>query len=123
MNVVNPYSVNLKHHGWHAVGNLIAIEEIGFSIQRVFCIFGVPTGVERGHHSHTNTSQFLVCPTGRVDIQITNANGDFHFTLDTPTSGIMMPPNNYIVMKNFSRDCVLMVMADTLHSNDIVCVS
>ena len=122
MSVVNdPYIVELNRHDG-TNGSLIALESIGFDIQRVFYIFGVPSGAERGHHGHRNTSQFLTCVSGCVDIEITNSNGCFPFVLDSPSKGAMMPPNNFIIMKNFSRDCVLLVIADTTHSNDIVYV-
>lgn len=121
MSVVNPYILDVKQHNGNS-GSLVALESIGFDIQRVFYIFGVPAGVERGHHGHRNTSQFLTCVSGSVDIEITNLNGCFHFVLDSPSKGLMMPPDNYIIMKNFSTDCILLVLADTTHSNDIVVV-
>jgi hypothetical protein len=121
MSVVNPYILDVKQHIGDS-GSLVALESIGFDIQRVFYIFGVPAGVERGHHGHRNTSQFLTCVSGCVDIEITNLNGCFRFVLDSPSKGLMMPPDNYIIMKNFSKDCVLLVLADTTHSNDIVVV-
>jgi hypothetical protein len=113
--------MELKQHSGDS-GSLVALESIGFDIQRVFYIFGVPVGVERGHHGHRNTSQFLTCVSGCVDIEITNSNDCFRFVLDSPSKGLMMPPDNYIIMKNFSTDCVLLVLADTTHSNDIVVV-
>jgi hypothetical protein len=119
MSVLNPYILDVKQHGGDS-GSLVALESIGFDIRRVFYIFGVPAGAERGHHGHRNTSQFLTCVSGSVDIEITNSNGCFRFVLDIPSKALMMPPDNYIIMKNFSSDCILMVLADTLHSSDIV---
>ena len=119
MSVLNPYILDVKQHCGNN-GSLVALESIGFDIQRVFYIFGVPSGAERGHHGHRNTTQFLTCVSGRVDIEITNSNGCFDFVLDSPSKGLMMPPNNFIIMTNFSSDCVLLVLADTLHKDDTV---
>jgi dTDP-4-dehydrorhamnose 3,5-epimerase-like enzyme len=113
--VLNPYLVDLEVHG-----NLTVLENIGFDIQRIFYITNVPSHAVRGNHGHLNTTQFLVCISGSVDITIKNNNDNFSFSLNnTLNKGIMMPPNNYIVMKNFSKDCILLVAADTVFKDDI----
>lgn len=113
--VLNPYLVDLEIHG-----NLTVIEDIGFDIKRVFYISNVPSNTERGNHGHKNTTQFLVCISGSIDIIIKNDNGVFNFTLNSDSKqGIMMPPNNYIIMKNFSKDGILLVSADKCFKDDI----
>lgn len=117
--VVNPYLLAVPTHGTTSRGTLAVLEQVPFAIQRVFYIYDVPENTERGHHGHRNTTQLLTCIRGRVDVHITNANGDFHFVLDDPTKALLMPPNNFIVM-TFCADSLLLALADTLFSDDIV---
>lgn len=105
-------------------GCLIAIEKntVGFDIKRVFYIYGLVEHDEniRGHHGHINTWQYIVCLHGSVDIQTTfkETGVTRKFTLDTPDVGLMLPPNNYIVM-NLARNTVLMVACDTEFKDEI----
>jgi hypothetical protein len=117
--VVNPYLLTIPTHGTTARGTLAVLELVPFPIRRVFYIYGVPGDTERGHHGHRNTTQLLTCIRGCVDVHIRNTNGDFHFVIDDPSKALVMPPDNFIIMK-FHTDSVLLALADTLFSDDNV---
>jgi hypothetical protein len=107
-------------------GSLIMLERstIGFDVKRVFYIYGMSddkTKNKRGYHGHTNTTQFLVCLKGSVDIETIHRqdHGSLAFSLTSPDQGLMLPPNNFIVMTNFSPDAILMVTCDTVFADEI----
>ena len=106
-------------------GSLIMLEKsiLGFDVKRIFYIYGLsddPTKNIRGNHGHTNTIQFIVCLSGSVDIEtIYKENEPLHFKLDTPEKGLMLLPNNFIIMRNFTKDAILMVVCDTEFKDEI----
>ena len=116
---VNPYIIVIPVHTGER-GTLAVVEDLGFPIQRIFYILDVPEGAERGHHGHQNTTQCLTCIHGEVEIIITNENGTFNFTLNAPSQALIMPPNNHIVLKNFRKGSIVLVVASTLFKDDIL---
>lgn len=116
------YIVTLNPKKNEKPGYLVAIEKgtIGFDVKRVFYIYGLMEDNNiRGNHGHTNTKQFLVCVSGSVDIETTYIDGKLQkFTLSSPDVGLMLPENNYIVMK-LSKEAVLMVVCDTEFKDEI----
>src|SRR3954471_11120907 len=54
-------------------GNLTFIENkrhIPFDIQRVYYLYDVPGGAERGGHAHKNLHQFIIAMSGSFDIHL-----------------------------------------------------
>jgi len=97
-------------------GSLIALEaykEIPFDIKRVFYIFATQEGVSRGEHSHHETRQMLIAVNGSCKVTLDDGKGTETFTLDRPDIGLFQDALVWGEMHDFSRDCVLMVLADT----------
>ena len=58
-------------------GGLVAIENnknLPFEIKRVYYIYNVPQGLERGFHSHRNLEQVLIAVSGSVKIRVKDAS-------------------------------------------------
>jgi len=107
-------------------GSLIMLEKstLGFDVKRIFYIYGLsddPTKNIRGNHGHTNTIQFIVCLSGSVEIETIHKqeHGSLNFKLDSPEKGLMLLPNNFIIMRNFTQDAILMVVCDTEFKDEI----
>ncbi|MCU6434596.1 FdtA/QdtA family cupin domain-containing protein [Undibacterium sp. Jales W-56] len=96
-------------------GSLVAIEaeqNIPFEIKRVYYIFGTKDGVERGFHAHRNLQQVAVAVRGSCIMTIDDGKEKTEFKLDNPANGLYINSMVWRVMKDFSEDCVLLVMAD-----------
>lgn len=96
-------------------GNLTVIEkEIPFNIKRIFYIYGVDNSV-RGKHRHKRTKQFLVSIKGSCIVHSKSAPGRKlkTFILDSPSKGLLISPEDWHYMGNFSKDCILQVFAST----------
>jgi dTDP-4-dehydrorhamnose 3,5-epimerase-like enzyme len=94
-------------------GNLTVLEKVlPFEIKRVFYIYGVDNSV-RGHHRHRKTLQAAVAIQGSCSIS--NKSGHqqpvMEFLLDSPSRCLLLQPDDYHWMHNFSKDCILMVFA------------
>lgn len=95
-------------------GNLTFIEgnnHIPFDIKRVFYLYDVPTGEDRGAHAHHTLHQFLICLSGSFDVAIDD--GEFQATihLNRPWKGLHVPPMIWAAEINFDPGSVCLVMA------------
>ena len=100
-------------------GSLTIAEEgidVPFRIQRFYWIHGVPEGEERGKHSNKVSSEFVVAVSGSVDITLEDINGRTTYHLDAKDKGLLIPPDTWDEIRNFSPDAVLIVLAS--HSYD-----
>ena len=115
---MKPYSIELVQRRTSKPGYLVPIEDedLGFPIRRVFFISGLEEEGRRGYHGHRETTtQCLVCLQGIVDVE----TEDGVFRLDSDTTAVVVPPDNYIVLK-LSAQAILLVLCSTLHKDDIV---
>ena len=67
-------------------GNLSVIENnvIPFEIKRVYYLYDVPSGAERGGHSHKEQQEFLVALSGSFDVILNDAIQEKTITLNKP---------------------------------------
>ena len=92
-------------------GNLTVIEKvIPFDIKRVFYIYGVDDS-KRGGHRHYKTIQAAVCIKGSCTIYNNNGKKEDEFLLNQPSKCLIIEPEDWHTMYNFSPDAILMVFA------------
>ena len=100
-------------------GSLTIVEEgldVPFKIQRVYWIHSVPQGEERGKHSNKASWEYVVAVSGSVEITLEDKNGRQTYLLDSKDKGLVIPPDTWDEIRNFSPDAVLLVLAS--HSYD-----
>ncbi len=97
-----------------ARGNLTVIEKsIPFDIKRIFYIYGVDQSV-RGGHRHKTTIQAAICLQGSCCIYNNDNKSETIFLLNTPSKCLILNPEDWHQMYNFTADAILMVLASTL---------
>ena len=95
-------------------GSLIAIEQgynAHFEIKRVYYIFDTKEGVERGFHAHINLKQIAIAVKGNCTFVIDDGNTREEILLSNPNQGLLIEGVLWREMKDFSADCVLVVLA------------
>lgn len=95
-------------------GSLIAIEQgynAPFEIKRVYYIFDTKEGVERGFHAHINLQQIAIVVKGNCTFILDDGNKRDEVKLDNPNQGLFIEGLIWREMKDFSPDCVLVVLA------------
>lgn len=95
-------------------GSLIALESyknIPFDIKRVYYIFDTKQGVAREFHAHKALTQVLICVKGSCRILLDDGKQKEWATLNQPNQGLMIESFIWHEMHDFSKDCVLMVLA------------
>ena len=116
---MTPTLINFKPLGDER-GSLIAIEaekSVPFEVRRVYYIFGTKEGVERGFHAHKALNQVAVVVTGSCEMVLDDGDSQTMVTMGSSGKGILIEPKVWHYMKNFSPDCVLLVLADQ-HYNE-----
>ncbi|MEW5819370.1 MAG: FdtA/QdtA family cupin domain-containing protein [Cyanobacteriota bacterium] len=100
-------------------GNLTVIEdkELPFKFKRVFYIYGVDDSV-RGGHRHKITYQALICLKGHCQVHNNNGKIKEEFWLDKPYKCLILYPEDWHTIDNFSEDCILQVMASEYYDPD-----
>ncbi len=95
-------------------GQLVALEvnrQIPFEIKRVYYIFDTKEGVERGFHAHVNLKQIAIAVKGSCTFVLDDGKKREEIKLDNPNKGLFIEGLIWREMKDFSSDCVLVVLA------------
>ncbi len=96
--------------------NVIEAEiTIPFEIKRVFYIYGTQEGIRRGSHGHFKTRQALISVSGKCKVHLDNLRRTEEIELDSPRKVLILEPNDWHEMYDFSPDCVLLVLASHLY--------
>jgi dTDP-4-dehydrorhamnose 3,5-epimerase-like enzyme len=104
-----------------ARGNLSFIEggqHIPFDIKRVYYLYDVPGGSDRGSHAHKNLQQFIVAMSGSFDVVLDDGKEKKRFHLNRSYSGLYVCPMMWRDLDNFSSGSVCMVLASTYYDVD-----
>ncbi len=97
-------------------GNLSFIEggqHIPFDIKRVYYLYDVPGGSDRGSHAHKNLQQFIVAMSGSFDVVLDDGHEKRRFHLNRSYYGLYVCPMMWRDLDNFSSGAVCMVLAST----------
>jgi dTDP-4-dehydrorhamnose 3,5-epimerase-like enzyme len=95
-------------------GNLSFIEgriHIPFDIKRVYYLYDVPGGSDRGAHAHKDLHQFIVAMSGSFDVVLNDGKNKNRFHLNRSYYGLYVPPMMWRDLDNFSSGSVCMVLA------------
>ncbi len=105
-------------------GSLIAIEKGNnspFEIKRAYYIFNTQDGVVRGLHAHINLKQIAIAVSGSCTFIIDDGEKREDIKLSSPNQGLYIDGLVWREMKDFSNDCVLVVLAsENYDENDYV---
>ena len=95
-------------------GNLTSIQnsiEIPFDIKRIFYIYDIPGGKDRGAHAHLECHQFLIAGSGSFDVLLDDGKLKKLVTLNQPYKGLHIPPGIWASEINFSSGSICLVLA------------
>lgn len=99
-------------------GNLTFIEEanhVPFDIKRVYYLYDVPGGAERGGHAHKELHQLILAISGSFDIVLNDGYSKKRYHLNRSYQGLLVCPMVWREMDNFSSGAVCLVLASRLY--------
>lgn len=112
--------VKIEHHP-HRLGTLTVAQNSGklpFDIRRIYYIYDIPTGSERGGHSHIQQESMIMAVGGSFDVLVSDGVNQKKFTLNRPYEGLYIPKGIWRSIDNFSSGSIVLVLASTDYSED-----
>lgn len=95
-------------------GNLTFVEgeeQIPFAIRRVYYLYDVPGGAERGGHAHRELHQLIIAMSGSFDVALDDGVSKRRVHLNRSYFGLYVCPMIWRELDNFSSGSVCMVLA------------
>jgi hypothetical protein len=95
-------------------GNITAVEgnqDFPFNIERVYYLYDVPSGVERGGHAHIELNQLIIAASGCFDVVLDDGKNKKVIELNRPNYGLQIVPGIWRELINFSSGAICLVLA------------
>lgn len=92
--------------------------ELPFSARRIYYLYDVPSGSERGGHAHKGLYQLIVAGTGSFDVQLDDGIMKRIVTLNRPNIGLLVVPGIWRELNNFSSGAICLVIASQYYSEE-----
>jgi len=115
MSLVN--LIELQTHGDER-GSLVAIDDgtvVPFAVKRVYYLYHTVEGVSRGYHAHKKLKQVAICVSGKCKMILDDGQVREEVWLDRPDKGLLIDGMIWREMHEFSKDCVLLVLASEVY--------
>ena len=112
-NVYDCSIIDLPRHQ-NSAGNLSVAENftnLPFEVRRVFYIYDIPGGEDRGAHAHRACHQFLIAASGSFEVELNDGINKKTVSLNRPYYGLHVPPGIWAAEKGFSSGSVCLVLA------------
>ena len=117
-NSVNECKVTELDKNHREKGNITVIENsniIHFDIKRIYYLYDVPGGEERGGHAHKELSQLIIAAGGSFDVELDDGKDKRTITLNRPYQGLHVVPGIWRELKNFSSGSICLVLASQVY--------
>ena len=102
-------------------GNITVLENnsnIPFAIKRVYYLYDVPMGVERGGHGHYALQQYVIAASGSFTFVLDDGRKKKEVFLNHPNKALHIVPGIWREMKDFSSGSVCLVLASQNYTED-----
>jgi len=84
---------------------------IPFKINRVYYLYDVPEGSNRGGHAHINLEQFLVAISGSFTVKLFDGKNKESYLLNKPTEGLLINSMIWRELTQFSSNSICLALA------------
>lgn len=99
-------------------GNITVLENnihVPFEVKRVYYLYDVPGGEDRGGHAHENLQQFIIAVSGAFEVLIDDGINKKIVHLNRPYIGLHIVPGIWRELLNFSSGSICMSLASELY--------
>ena len=120
-NVFDCSIIELDKHHSDRKGNLTVVQNgdtLPFNVKRVYYLYDVPGGEERGAHAHKELSQLIIAASGSFTITLDDCKCKRSFFLNRPYQGLYVKPGIWRELTDFSSGAVCMVLASDVYNKE-----
>lgn len=117
-NVFDCTMVELDKHHSDRKGNLTVVENevtLPFDVKRVYYLYDVPGGENRGSHAHRDLEQLIIAASGSFKVTLDDGICKRSFFLNRPYQGLFVKPGLWRDLDDFSSGAVCMVLASDVY--------
>lgn len=100
------------------IASVSSSENIPFHIKRLFYIYDIPLGTERGMHAHKYCHEVLIAASGSFEVELNDGANKKTVLLNCPTYGLYIPPGVWAVEKAYSSDVTCLVLASEIYDEE-----
>ena len=100
-------------------GNITIVEgnnNVPFEVKRVYYLYDIPAGEDRGGHAHKELRQLIVAASGSFDVLLDDGTNKKVVTLNRPDYGLMVVPGIWRELMEFSSGAICLVLASAVYS-------
>ena len=113
--------IELDRHHSPRKGDISVVENgitVPFDTKRVYYLYDVPGGVDRGGHAHKALEQLIVAASGSFTVVLDDGENKRSFVLKRPYIGLYVVPGIWRVLEDFSSGSVCLVLASEKYDSD-----
>ena len=106
--------IELDRHHSQRKGDISVVEngkEVPFDVKRIYYLYDVPGGADRGGHAHKELYQLIVAASGAFTVELDDGTNRKTFTLNRPYQGLLVKPGIWRTLTDFSSGSICMVLA------------
>lgn len=106
--------IELNRHHSQRKGDISVVEngkEVPFNVKRIYYLYDVPGGADRGGHAHKELYQLIVAASGAFTVVLDDGTNKKAFTLNRPYQGLLVKPGIWRTLTEFSSGSICMVLA------------
>ena len=95
-------------------GNITVVEgqkNIPFDVKRIYYLYDIPGGENRGGHAHIELTQLIIAASGSFDVLLDDGINKKIVTLNRPDYGLMVVPGIWRELMEFSSGGICLVLA------------
>ena len=113
-NVNDCKKVELDRHHSDRQGDLSVVEnskDVPFDVKRVYYLYDIPGGAERGGHAHKSLRQLIVAASGSFTVILDDGSEKRSITLNRPYQGLLVMSGIWRELVDFSSGAICLVLA------------
>jgi len=99
-------------------GNITVVEgsvNIPFNIERIYYLYDIPGGEDRGAHAHKELNQLLVAASGSFNVLLNDGQNKKIVSLNRPDYGLLVVPGIWRELMEFSSGAICLVLASKIY--------
>ena len=95
-------------------GNITVLEnnsDIPFEVKRIYYLYDVPMGSERGGHAHYELEQYIIAASGSFTFILDDGTNKLEIFLNNPSQALHIKQGIWREISNFSSGSICLVLA------------
>lgn len=100
-------------------GNITIVEgnkNVPFNVKRIYYLYDIPGGEDRGGHAHKELRQLIVAASGSFNVLLDDGLNKKVVTLNRPDYGLLVVPGIWRELMEFSSGAICLVLASEIYS-------